>query len=210
MSAMSRQPRPDESSVAQRIAAARGGSREALGEILESCRAYLLLVANKNLGRAYRTKDGASDLVQQTFVDAQRSFDRFGGETPEELLAWLSRILKNNLMNYRDFASRRLVREVALAAEAQGTQDPLVDDQPTPCTAASQREMKERLDRAVLRLPERQRQVVLWRSGEHCSFAEIGRRLGKSEDAAYQVWNRAVTRLREILTTGSQSESNSR
>src|SRR5262249_14287737 len=83
--------------AAQLLAAARGGSREALGEALESCRAYLLYVAQREMAPELQAKGGASDLVQETFLDAQRDFDRFRGATEEELLAWLRRLLVHKM-----------------------------------------------------------------------------------------------------------------
>ena len=52
------------------LAEARTGSRQALGQILESCRNYLLLIAGKELTSDLQAKGGASDLVQETFLEA--------------------------------------------------------------------------------------------------------------------------------------------
>src|SRR5262245_17294596 len=102
------------------LAAARGGSREALGEALEACRAYLLHVAQRELAPALQAKGGASDLVQETFLDAQRDFHRFHGGSEEELLAWLRQVLRHKLANftrhYRGTDKRAVAREVALQA----------------------------------------------------------------------------------------------
>ena len=54
------------------LIAARAGSSEALGRALEACRRYLLLVAEQDLDPDLRAKGGASDLVQQTFLEAQQ------------------------------------------------------------------------------------------------------------------------------------------
>ena len=75
------------------LAAARAGSREALGRVLEGCRRYLLGVAEGELDPDLRSKGGASDIVQETFLEAQRDFARFQGSSPEELRAWLRQVL---------------------------------------------------------------------------------------------------------------------
>ena len=41
---------------------------------------------------------------------------------------------------------------------------------------------------ALDRLPERMRQVIVWRHREDCSFEEIGRRLERSNVAARKLW----------------------
>ncbi len=101
--------------AAQWLPAARAGSTEALGQLLEACRGYLLLIAEQEIDPELRAKGGASDLVQETFLKAHRHFDRFQGDSETELLAWLRRLLLNNLANfarqYRDTNKRRLGRE---------------------------------------------------------------------------------------------------
>src|SRR5262245_7270734 len=86
------------------LAAARAGSCEALGQALESCRGYLLCIAAERLPDGLGAKAGASDLVQQTFLEAQRDLPGFHGESDEEWRAWLRRLLLNNLANLvRDY-----------------------------------------------------------------------------------------------------------
>src|SRR5262245_48250334 len=89
---------PDE--AGQLLAAARSGSREALGLLLDTCRRYLLLVADRELAQELKAKGGASDLVQETFLEAQRDFAGFQGSSEDEFRAWLRRLLLNNLANF--------------------------------------------------------------------------------------------------------------
>src|SRR5271163_4886949 len=88
------------------LADARAGSRDALGGILEGCRRYLLAIAERQLDPDLRSKGGASDLVQETFLEAQRDFARFQGSSAEELRAWLRQVLLHNVgaftRRYRD------------------------------------------------------------------------------------------------------------
>ena len=104
-------------SIAARLTAARSGSGNALGELLESCRGYLLLVARKELDPDLEGKGSPSDIVQETFLEAHRDFAQFQGDSEAELLAWLRRILAHNLFNEaRRFATRGrdATREVSL------------------------------------------------------------------------------------------------
>ena len=66
---------PESNELDGLIAAARGGSHEALGTLLERCRDYLLLVAGREIGRDLQGKIGASDLVQETFVRRNRCLE---------------------------------------------------------------------------------------------------------------------------------------
>src|SRR5437764_11715348 len=104
--------------INRQLEAARTGSREALGRVLDSYRAYLLLIADRELDPKLQAKGGASDLVQETFLEAQRDFNGFQGSSDGELRAWLRQLLLHNLANwarrYRDAAKRQLDREVGL------------------------------------------------------------------------------------------------
>ena len=46
----------------------------ALGPLLERYRQYLTLLARMEIGRTLRVKFGASDVVQETFLEAHRDF----------------------------------------------------------------------------------------------------------------------------------------
>jgi RNA polymerase sigma-70 factor (ECF subfamily) len=182
------------------LPAARAGSAEALGQALEACRGYLLLIARRELGTDLQAKASASDLVQQTFLEAQCDFGRFRGETEAELLAWLRRLLLNNLgafaRDFRGTAKRAVHREVALPPEKpSGPPAGLADDAPSPSALAVAREQAEALRRALERLPEEYRLALLLRHQEELSFEEIGKRLGRTANAARKLWARAVERL---------------
>jgi RNA polymerase sigma-70 factor (ECF subfamily) len=190
--------------ASQWLPAARQGSREALGQALEACRNYLLLVANKELDPELQAKGGASDLVQQTFLEAQRDFARFQGTSEDELLAWLRRLLLNNLgdftRRYRDTGKRAAGREVPLPVGSSAcTASDLAGDTPSPSELALAHEQDEALQRAMARLPEDYRQVLVWRYQEERSFEEIGKMLQRTANAAQKLWLRAVDRLRQEL-----------
>src|SRR5205809_917594 len=103
-----------------RLAAARAGSSEALGQALEGCRRYLLLVADRELEPDLRAKGGASDIVQETFLEAQRDFTQFHGNSEQELLAWLRRILLNNVGNFSRRYCGTDMRDVGREVELPG------------------------------------------------------------------------------------------
>jgi RNA polymerase sigma-70 factor (ECF subfamily) len=191
------------------LPAARAGSDTAVGQILEACRGYLLLIAQRELDPALRTKGGASDLVQQTMLDACRDFGRFQGTSEAELLAWLRRLLLNNLTDfarqYRETDKRQLGREVSLDAGASGERPgrEVAAPIPSPSRVAMNLEQAEAVQRALQRLPEEYRQVILLRLQDDRPFEEIGQVLGRTANAARKLWTRAVERLQQELETPS-------
>jgi RNA polymerase sigma-70 factor (ECF subfamily) len=196
--------------VTQWIEAARHGSPDALGQMLEYCRPYLLAVANNQLPPDLQAKAGASDLVQETFVEAHRHFAAFRGRSEEELLSWLRQILLHNLADfrrsYRAAEKRQVQREVSLDAPREHERlGGLVDKGSSPSKRAQTRERDAALERALEQLPESYRQVIQLRSLDRCSFAVIGQRLSCSAGAARKLWTRAVEKLQRIL--GSTDES---
>ena len=177
---------------------ARAGSAEALGRALEACRGYLLQIARREIGQDLQAKCGASDLVQQTFLEANRDFSYFQGATEAEWRAWLRRLLLNNLANvvrgYRETAKRAVGREVGLGqgdSTTRGANDPAAD-LPSPSTEMMAREKADAVQRALDQLPETYQRVLKLRHENDLTFEEIGRRLGRSADAARKLFARAV------------------
>jgi RNA polymerase sigma-70 factor (ECF subfamily) len=176
---------------------ARNGSNTALGHLLDDCRSYLLVVASDAIAMRLRAKLDPADLVQDTSLEAFRTFSAFEGELHEQLLAWLRRILLNNVADvsrrYEQTAMRRITREASLdlpkALDA-------IDSHPTPDELATMLEMQTILDRSLHQLPDHMRKVILLRQREYLSFAQIGEQMGRSAEAARKLWVRAIARLR--------------
>lgn len=166
-------------------------------EVLESCRRFLLSVATLELPTDLQAKGGASDLVQQTLTNAVQSKHQFRGTTLAELRAWLRAILQSEAAVFRRrylmTASRDVSREVSLAAST-------TQDDHTPIAAALQAEHTEQLSAALSQLSVEQQQAVVLRLENDLSFAEIGVRLRRSEEAARKLFTRALDRLRGHLS----------
>ena len=192
------------SGIRRTIERARAGSSESLGKLAEQCRRYLLLVANRELDAELRAKVGASDLVQDTIVQAQHDFPRFVGGSEGELRAWLRKILLNRVgsiaRHYRGTDKRDIGREQRLAEQNSAAGFfPLAASDPTPSKQAVINEEHLLLGRALAKLPEDYRTVIRLRSFERLPFAEVGSGLGRSEEAAHKVWLRAIKRLQTEL-----------
>ncbi len=191
--------------LAALLRAWQAGSEEALGELLISCERYLLLLANQQLEPELQAKGGASDLVQETFLEAQRDLPGFQGTTEAELLAWLQKILANNVANfrrrYRWVSKRRAGRERSLDSGpgAHWLREKIVSDSTSPSGRAARLEEAEMLNRALEQLPDDYRQVVQLRHQEQLTFKEIGQRMNRSPDAARMLWGRAFERLASII-----------
>jgi RNA polymerase sigma-70 factor (ECF subfamily) len=184
---------------------------EDAGGMFEGCRQYLLMVANEVIGPALRAKLGASDLVQDTFLEAQRHLGVFRGRTKAELRGWLRKILECRMANirrsYLGTEKRATQKEVTidtLLTEAGGNGEALASRSPSPSSHVLRSEWAATLEQALQRLPDHYRQAVAWRHHEHLPWDEIGRRMDCTADAARKVWSRAIQQLRrELVEHGS-------
>src|SRR4051812_48092493 len=84
-------------STEQLLGRAQAGSVESLGHLLQLYSNYLKLLVLAQLEKNLRTRVSPSDVVQETFFEAHRDFPQFRGHTTGEFVAWLRRILVNNL-----------------------------------------------------------------------------------------------------------------
>lgn len=191
---------PDARELEVALAAAQAGTPGALGQTLEACRTYLLHVAEAEFDPRLKAKLGASDLVQETFMEAQLLFHRFQGCTTADLLAWLRAILLNKAgtlsRQYLGTLKRQIKRETALDG-GQGFD--LAGDTSTPSQLLVRREEQEAVAKALARLPDHYRAVIVWRQWEGVAFEEIARRLDRGVDAARMLWWRAIERLQKEM-----------
>jgi RNA polymerase sigma-70 factor (ECF subfamily) len=185
------------------LSAARAGSPEALGNLWQAFGQYLALIAHHGISGELRSKIGSSDLLQETFLEAQRDFANFRGETRAQLQAWLRQLLLNNLLNvrrsFRETQMRAVGREQPLPGSRESDGWHPAGDDTSPSDRAIRQEEAVRLERALAELPEHYRLVIELRNHQHLSFVEIGARMNRSEDGVRMLWARAFERLAQAL-----------
>ena len=192
------------------LAAARLGTPEGLGELLQLYRNYLGLLAATQLEGRLQVRCSASDVVQETFLEAHRDFPQFRGNSGAEFLAWLRQILVNNLMRAVErhvLAQRRCVhREISLedlgACLERSTarlEAVLVDRGNSASTSAQRKEWGVILADELASMPDDYRQVLLLRHIQGLSFKEVADRMNRSTGAVRMLWVRSIAALRERL-----------
>jgi RNA polymerase sigma-70 factor, ECF subfamily len=127
----------------------------------------------------------AEELTQETFYQALLSLHRFRGDGA--VLTWLLRIARNVYLK----RLRRLGRETPVDFVA----DLAPDTAPGPDHALVQMDEREALRRALARLPEQYRTVLILREVHSLTHAEIGLILEKSEPTVRVLSHRARQRL---------------
>ncbi len=181
---------------------ARRGDRASLGYAIDACRPYLLAMASKAIPAALRSKFDPADLVQETALFAHRDFGQFAGSSRQELWSWLRKILLNNAARLRRQYQETRKRQVSRDAGARFDRDMSrvrANESLSPGARLIWLEQQQRLDRCLTRLPSDTKTVIELRNHQRLPFAEIGRRMQRSEDAARKLWSRAIERLRREL-----------
>jgi RNA polymerase sigma-70 factor (ECF subfamily) len=168
-------------------------SRESLESVYARVGPRLLAFIRLKMGRSLRARMESRDILQATFAKSLLHLDDFEGGESRAFTGWLMRIAENEIRDRVDFHGRQRrdaqrEEDIAgygqLAARTRSALSRLILD-----------ERAERLEAALESLSEAHRDIILLRAFEELSFPEIGRRLGKSEDASRMLYARAMTAL---------------
>lgn len=184
-------PRVDDGSDRELMRRLAGGEREALEPLMARHYARLYRIA-----LAYvRQPDDALDVAQEAFVKAfQHARDWREGAEPG---AWLTRIAVNQAIDRWRRGRRRLAAEEPLGEDDRDLD--LEAGEPSPERRLLGRELRERLERALRGMPERQRAVFVLRHYEELPLEEIGRTLGMKLGTVKSNLHRALLHLRRRL-----------
>src|SRR5262245_36658207 len=155
----------------------------------------------------------ASDVVQQTILQAHEARAQFRGSTEAEKLAWLRAILANVLAAAaRQFETRArdLKRERSLEAELERSSSRLegllAADQTSPSQRAVRGEELLRLAAALGGLPEDQRRVVELHYLKGLTMSEAAEQMGRTRPAVVGLLFRGLKKLRELLREPGEGE----
>ncbi len=205
---------PADPNVSDLIQRCRQGEEAAREQLFQRYRHYLHVLAQAQLGRQLRAKCDASDLVQQTLLEAYRDFAGFQGSHERDLLAWLRRILAHNLFNEaRHFAARQrdAAREVSLEHLQTGLDRSsaalsggIAADTPGPSQLAAEHEDAVRLANLLAQLPEDYQTVLLLRVFEGLPAEEVAQRMNRTAGAVRMLQMRALAALREEMESGER------
>jgi len=163
---------------ARLVAAARGGDREAFGELVRRHERRVFRLAAK----FFRGGAEVEDAAQDTFLTAWRKLGTYRGEAPFE--HWLTRVCLNCC--YARLRGRR--EEEPLAGEIRTD-----DSDPTA---------RLEVERLLARLAPRDRFLLVLLHGEERSVAEIAALLGWSRANVKVRAHRARRKLRQLMEEG--------
>lgn len=143
-------------------------------------------------------EDGA-DLAQEAFLRAWRTLPSFQGES--SFSTWLYRLASNLCIDFlrREKRRRTAVSVTSLDDEDSAAPAEVPDHRFTPEGELERRELRDAVGRALLKLSDEHRQVLVLRELEGLSYAEIAQALALEEGTVKSRIARARLSLRNIL-----------
>ena len=171
------------------VARARQGDRRAFDELVRrySRRVFGLVL------RWVKDADDAEEIAQEAFIRAWRALPKFEGGA--EFRAWLFRIAVNTATD--ELRARKRRRSVPLddVSESELGAAPAED----PAETLQGERLGERLERAMARLSDEHRLILLLRAREEMSYEEIAHTLAVPKGTVMSRLARARTQLKALL-----------
>lgn len=171
---------------------ARAGSDADQNAFFDRAARKLMPLIRLRMGRSLRSDVESRDILQAVLLKSLNRLNQV--RDPAAVMGWLARIADNEIRDRADYVSRQrrdAARRVPLDEEA--VEVPAVVHQALSQVILDERAKK--LEAALESLPDTQREVIVLRMFEELGFAEIGRRIGKSEDASRMAFARAMAAL---------------
>src|SRR5262245_5271589 len=192
------------------------GDTAARSELLQRHQKRLRQMIAVRMDRRLAARVDPSDVVQDVLLEADRRLADYLRERPLSFNPWLRRIATDRMadLHRRHIQARRgsVIREEgplqALPEEsAWDLASRLFGQGSSPSARLQRQEVQKRVQDALARLSERDREVLVLRHLEKLSAREIAEILDLSEGAVYTRQLRALRRLRELLGEDFAEES---
>ncbi|QDT08892.1 RNA polymerase sigma factor RpoE [Planctomycetes bacterium K23_9] len=183
-----------------RLLTAQDGSESAKHKLVTSFKPVLLSIATSCLGSKPRVDRFANELVQQAIANATQNLGQCRVRTVDEFKAWLGHIMISQIRIQKD--------ETGQATPDGATRHNSVsigdeDDLNRTVNQDSLAVDKQRLLRALSKIPLNERRVIEMRQRDNQSFDQIADQLKMSVDAVNVTWNRAIEQLAQVLAEDS-------
>lgn len=189
---------------AELIARAARGDGEAVELLIEQHLPALRAFVRAHMGARLRARESTSDVVQSICRELLTRQERFQHPAPDAFRAWLFTTARRKLSNRvrgLERQKRDAAREVAgdlresALAELGGAYARIS----SPSGQVLRAEEVERLEAALDQLTPDHREVLTLAHLVGLSRAEIGREMGKTEEAVRQLLHRATAKLAILL-----------
>jgi len=147
------------------------------------------------LMRMMRDPDVAADMTQDAFIKAYKNYDTL--QKPENARAWLYQIAHRVALD--EIRRRKIIRFLPWTGESNGAA-------PSAEHLVMDARLSGDMQRALARIPERQRAALLLAELHDLTGLELAAALGVSHVAARALLTRARESLRQALATEREAD----
>jgi len=187
------------------VKSAQQGSRKALEDLFCRYLPRVRQIVALRLGYRQRLFVEVEDIVQDTLLKVFEGLHRFEQRSEGSFRNWLARCVECQIVDSaREMgAKKRGAGGAKRFADIRGetlTSSVFPAEGPTPSKVAQGKEAQEKLEEALLGLPQHYREVIVLRQLCEMSYPEIAKTMGFNEEAsARKACSRALQKLREAL-----------
>lgn len=172
---------------AELIARCKGGDQQAFRELVDQYKDLVFAIVSRSTVDRSRVED----LAQEVFLKIHRGLPYFRGEA--KLTTWIFRIVLNLLS--QESQKRTAAREVPLDPDVPSHQ-PRTDDR-----AARDLELRDRLEKAMARLPPNYRLLIAGHYLQDVKYEDLADALDMPLGTVKTHLHRAKQQLRALLET---------
>lgn len=176
------------------------GEQAAFSLLFHKYKRRLAVLIYYKMSDDLRARVDVDDLLQEVFLAASQSLDRFEYRSPGSFMAWLSRLADHAIIDAARHENRakRRAEELLRFRSKSNPNGPDLAHSETPSRVFARQESIQNLLRKFDALPPNYRQILLLAKFEGLSTSEISERLGESRETVALLVHRALKRFREL------------
>ena len=165
------------------------GDQEALKEIYDKYHKKVYRIAYG----VVRQREDALDVVQEVFIKLFRSIKNFQGRS--HFYTYLYRMVMNTAIDH----TRKLGKKFASSLDEEGSFEPSDGAEKGPERVFLQKELEERVKRAMDKLPAEQKAALIFRDTEGLSYQEMAEAMGCSIGTVMSRLHYGRKKMQELL-----------
>lgn len=184
----------------------RGGDTAALALLFENCRPRLRRMVELRLDARLAARLDPSDVLQEVYLDIAGQIDGYLRAPKVNFYIWLRGLALERLLKLQrrhlGADCRAVGREEVFPLESSAAlAKQLLARGPSPGDAVVKAELRRRVQLALAKLDDDDREIILMRDFEGMTNGEVAQTLGLSASGATMRYGRALFRLKEILNS---------
>ena len=183
------------------------GDTEAFSLLFHRYQRRLAVLIHYKMSDHLRSRLEVDDILQEVFLAAARSMERFTYRSPGGLIAWFSKIADHAIIDAARYENRdkRRPEEILRFRSESNPDGPEPLDSDTPSRVFARSESMKDLIRKMDALPPDYRNVLLLAKFEGLTTAEISASLAITREKVALLLHRALKRFRELSEEGQES-----